>query len=295
MFRTFHYTINQTEEHQTIGEYLRSCGYSHHIITLLKQTETGIRLNGIRERVTQTLHTGDILSICLEEAISSQHISPVPMKLSIVYEDEDLLIVNKPADTPIHPSFHNRENTLANGIAWYYASQNIPFVYRCINRLDRDTSGLLIIAKHMLSASILSDDMRNRRIRRTYLAIAEGELTTGGTIDAPIARKEGSVLERCVNFETGERAVTHYEPILYREDMDLSVLSLQLETGRTHQIRVHMGYIGHPLIGDYLYYPRTDRIKRQALHSWKLEFTHPITKERLTLEAPLPDDFAFIL
>ena len=254
MFRTFHYTITDEQAGQTIGEFLRSCGYSRHILTHLKQTQNGILLDGCPTLTNHRLREGEHLSIRLEEA-----------------------------------------NTLANGIAWYYQQQGIPFVYRCINRLDRDTSGLLIIAKHVLSAAILTDDMKHRRIHRTYLAIVEGNLKHPGTVEAPIGRKEGSVLERCVDFECGESAVTHYTPVSYHEKLNLTLLSLRLATGRTHQIRVHMNYLGHPVIGDYLYYPRRDFIKRQALHSWKLEFLHPITKERLTFEAPLPDDMLFII
>ena len=263
MFRTFHYTITDEQAGQTIGEFLRSCGYSRHILTRLKQTKNGILLDGRPALTNHRLREGEHLSIRLEEAAPSAHIPPVSME--------------------------------ANGIAWYYQQQEISFVYRCINRLDRDTSGLLIIAKHMLSAAILTDDMKHRRIHRTYLAIVEGKLEHPGTVEAPIGRKEGSILERCVDFERGECAVTHYTPVSYHEKLNLTLLSLRLATGRTHQIRVHMNYLGHPVIGDYLYYPRRDFIKRQALHSWKLEFLHPITKERLTFEAPLPDDMLFII
>lgn len=294
MLRIFHYIIT-TEENLTIGEYLRNRGYSHHILTHLKRTPQGILLNREWAPVSRILHTGDALDIRLEEPEGPSDLIPSPVKFTIVYEDEDILVVNKPADTPIHPSINNHENTLANGVLWYYRQKGIPFVYRCINRLDRDTSGLLIIAKNALSASILSSDLKQRQIYRTYLAIAEGRLATSGTIDTPIGRKPGSALERRVDFEAGEPAVTHYVPLSYREDLNLTLLSLQLETGRTHQIRVHMGYLGHPLIGDYLYHPRRDFIGRQALHSWKLEFLHPITKEPLNFQAPLPTDMQFIL
>lgn len=295
MIRNFTYQITSEYENHTIGEYLRERGYSHHMLALLKRTENGILRNGAWTRTSQPLYTGDLLAVRLEENISSPGISPVPMELSIVYEDQDILVLSKDADTPVHPSIHNHENTLANGIIWYYEQQGIPFVCRFINRLDRDTSGLLIIAKHMLSGTVLSSDMKERRIHRTYLAIVKGLIREPGTVDAPIARKEGSALERCISFETGERAVTHYEPLVCRQDLNLTLLALRLETGRTHQIRVHMGYLGHPVIGDYLYYPDRTQIGRQALHSWKLEFLHPITKERLIFEAPLPEDMKFIL
>lgn len=308
MDRIFHYQVTEAEDGTRIRDYLRSRGYSRHILAHVKRTEGGICQNGQQVPVSLLLHAGDCLDIRLAEVPPSEHIPPAPVPFTILYEDQDLLVVNKPADTPVHPSFQNRENTLANGVVHYYEQQGISFVYRCINRLDRDTSGLLILAKNMLSASILSTAMKERtlshsaersasrsiEIRRTYLAIVEGELSAPGTVSAPIGRKPGSVLERCVDFEQGEPAVTHYQPLLYRRDLNLTLVSLRLETGRTHQIRVHMGYLGHPLIGDYLYYPRRDLISRQALHSWKLEFSHPITKEPLSFQAPPPKDMWFM-
>lgn len=304
MDRTFAYTISQEDHGTLIREYLRQRGYSHHLLARIKRTENGILLNGECVPVNKALHTGDQLHIFLQEETPSKHIPSAPISFTIVYEDEDLLVVNKPSDTPIHPSFHNHENTLANGIVEYYEHQGLSFVYRCINRLDRDTSGLLVIAKNALSGSILSTAIKQQTlsseespylIRRTYLAIVEGKLETPGTVTAPIGRKPASVIERCVDFENGEPAVTHYQPLHYRSDLNVSLVSLRLETGRTHQIRVHMGYLGYPLIGDYLYYPQKDLICRQALHSWKLSFHHPITKEYLEFQAPLPDDMQFIL
>ena len=210
------------------------------------------------------------------------------MELKILYEDEDILVINKPADMPVHPSAGNYENTLANGIAWYFAEKGEDFVYRCINRLDRDTTGALILAKNPLSAAILSVQMRNRQICRTYLALVDGVLPESGNVDAPIARMDGSVITREVNFQNGESAVTHYECLAVGKDYSLA--ELHLETGRTHQIRVHMNYIGHPLPGDFLYNPDYSHISRQALHSHHLRFRHPITGEEMHFTAPVPED-----
>ena len=191
---------------------------------------------------------------------------------------------------PVHPSLGNYENTLANGVAWYFERQGIPFVFRCINRLDRDTTGLLILAKNMLSGAVLSDQMKNRNIKRTYLALVSGvPKESAGTIDQPIARVPGSVLERHVSSD-GETAVTHYKVI--RTFSDSSLVEFHLETGRTHQIRVHMKYLGHPLLGDFLYNPEDTRCSRQMLHSVSLAFIHPVTGEALRFDAPLPDDMA---
>jgi len=297
MKRIFEYLAAPEDSGLTIETFLRSRGYSRHILTHLKRTENGICKNRAWAYTNQLLHTGDLLTVTLLEETSSEHIVPVPMALSIVYEDEDLMVLDKPADTPIHPSINNHENTLANGIAWYFSNRNIPFVYRCINRLDRDTTGLLIIAKHMYSAALLSRMSVNREIHREYLAIAAGSVPESGKIDAPIARREGSAIERCVDFVSGERAVTHFRR--EREKDGFSLVRLKLETGRTHQIRVHMRYIGHPLAGDFLYcsdFPEAQkRMQRQALHSHCLHFFHPVTQKELHFTSPLPPDMRWIL
>jgi len=277
---------------KTIHSYLKNLGYSRHIFTHLKRTSNGICINGIPAYTNHCLTENEILTVSIVEEAASENIVPVPMELSIIYEDDDILVVDKPADTPIHPSVNNFDNTLANGIAYYYQKQEIPFVYRCINRLDRDTTGLLVIAKHMLSAAILSNMSENKRIHREYLAIASGNVPAKGTVHAPIARKTGSALERLVNFSDGEPAVTHFKRVSYKNGH--SLISLKLETGRTHQIRVHLKYLGFPIIGDYLYHPDLRLIQRQALHSHRLEFTHPITGEAMSFLSPMPSDMQII-
>ena len=286
MNRVLTYEITAEQEGTKIGDFLRTAGYSRHVIIYLKKTENGILLNGEWAYVGQFLKEGDHLEIRIIEFESSEQIVPAELPLDIVYEDEDLLIINKPADMPIHPSINNYDNTLANALMWYYQQKGETFVYRCINRLDRDTTGLLIVAKNMLSGGILSDMSKKREIHREYLAIAEGEVPQEGVIDAPIARKEESVIERCVDFEKGDRAVTHYWRLDYRNGY--SLVRLKLETGRTHQIRVHMKYLGHPLTGDYLYNPDYRILNHQALHSWKLAFRHPITGAQMQFKADPP-------
>lgn len=293
MTRTFTYSIAPEENGCTIEAFLRARGYSRHILSCIKRREDGILVQGKRVFTSYKLREGELLTVHLAEDVTSEHVAPVSLPLDIVYEDEDLLVLNKAADTPIHPSIHNENNTLANGVMYYYLSKGDPFVFRCINRLDRDTTGLLIVAKHMLSASLLSKMVVNRQIHREYLAIAKGALPPSGTICAPIARKEGSLLERCVDFSRGEHAVTHYRTLRYAQGHSLA--SVILETGRTHQIRIHMGYIGHPLLADYLYNPDYERMTRQSLHSHRLSFTHPITGVPLEFEAPLPEDMRWIL
>jgi 23S rRNA pseudouridine1911/1915/1917 synthase len=288
MRRILFYTIKPEEDGMTVHHYLTLRGYSHAVFVQLKKTPHSIEVNGIWYYVTDILHTGDSLCITLDEQTSSLQIQAVPMTLDIIHEDEDILVINKPADMPIHPSMNHYDHTLANGVMHYFTSLNIQHTFRCVNRLDRDTTGLTVIAKHMLSSAILSRQITSRDIHRTYLAIVEGDVPASGTIDAPIARKDGSTIERIVNDTDGERAVTHYKKIAYQNG--LSLVALQLETGRTHQIRVHMKHIEHPLIGDFLYNPESSLMARQALHSFCLTFTHPITDEPVAFYAPLPDD-----
>lgn len=290
MERVLEYIISSDTNPVTVLDFLKQEGFSRHILSSMKNSSGNcIVLNGERGFGRSVLKEGDRLVVTVPEVESGENIIRTEMDLDILYEDEDILVINKPAGMPVHPSMGNYENTLANGIAWYFSRKGEDFVYRCINRLDRDTTGALILAKNPLSAAVLSVQMKRRQIRRTYLALVDGVLPESGVVDAPIARMEGSVITREVNFETGESAVTHYERLAVGRYYSLA--ELHLETGRTHQIRVHMKYIGHPLPGDYLYHPDYRRIQRQPLHSFQLEFTHPITKEPMLFTAPVPEDF----
>lgn len=303
MKRIFSYTITAQDSDQRIYDFLCHHGYSRHIRTWLKQHPGSVRLNDKEALFYFPLKTGDLLEITLEEEQSSENIIPVCLPLHIIYEDEDLMVIDKPANMPVHPSIGNYENTLANAVAWYFQQQNIPFVFRCINRLDRDTTGLLILAKNMLSGTILSDQMKKREIHRIYLAITEGKTDPAGTINRPIGRADQSLILRQVDPDKGDPACTHYlqkcwhpktfYPATLSVPQDgLSLVQLQLETGRTHQIRVHMTSIGHPLIGDTLYNPETALLARQALHSYRLAFTHPVTGVPLEFTSSLPADMA---
>lgn len=319
-------TYNITEDWPSIRDFLNSKRYPHAVFVRLKKTENSVLVNGEWLHLYQPLHAGDTLEIRLIEKENSDNIvprdfaeimnhvkcEPEAHSLPVIYEDEDILVVNKPAGLPIHPSQNHYEDSLANAVMAYYKEQGENFVFRCINRLDRNTSGLTLIAKNMLSSAILSQDVMKRDIHRTYLALVEkvqektkvaNQLPDSGTIEAPIARVEGSTILREVNFETGDYALTKYWKLADFEDATL--LKLQLGTGRTHQIRVHMSYIGHPLLGDDLYgngtYHKIDSegkpiiLDRHALHSYRLEFTHPITGEAMDLKADLPADMGRIV
>lgn len=290
MDRIINYTITKNEEDLTILDFLRRNGYSRHILVSMKSDKNAILLNGGNAGGRTLLKNGDLLRIHIPETGSDENILPVSMPLSVLYEDPDILVVNKPADMPVHPSLGNHENTLANGISAYFRNRGELCPFRCINRLDRDTSGALILAKNALSASILSSMMRNRQIHRTYLAVVKGIPPSHGTISAPIGRRGTSVMERKVDFDKGQPAVTHYIRLAVKNGH--SLMEIHLETGRTHQIRVHMGYLGYPLPGDYLYCPDYSLFKRQPLHSFQLDFSHPLSGQKLCITAPLPDDIS---
>lgn len=289
MDRMLDYTVQINEDGLRVEQFLRRRGYSRQNLVELKKMPLSILVNGSPRRLNEILTDMDTLTVHIQEHVSSLQIPPVHLPLDIIYEDEDIIVINKPAGMPVHPSINNYTNTLANGLAWYYREQGKPFIFRCTNRLDRDTSGLTIIAKHMLSSNILSRMTVRHEIRREYLAIVRGSVQPAeGTISAPLSRKPGSVIERTVDFDHGERAVTHYHVV--EEKNGHSLVSLLLETGRTHQIRIHMKYLGFPLIGDYLYNPDMEYMQRQALHSCCLALSHPITGEKLEFHAPLPED-----
>lgn len=294
MNRNIDYIIDEDNAGLRVEQFLRRKRYSGQNLSEIKRMPKSILVNGVHYYMRQELSTGDHLQVRICETQNSEKIPPTKLPLDIIYEDEDLLVLNKPAGMPIHPSLNNYTNSMANALAYYFQSQGKPFIFRCCNRLDRDTSGLTIVSKHLVSGSILSDMTKYREVHREYLAIARGSVTPSeGTIQAPLGRKEGTIIERTVDWEHGEDAVTHYKVV--KEANGHSLVSLRLETGRTHQIRIHMKYLGYPLIGDYLYNPDMEYMTRQALHSHHMEFTHPITGEHMSFTAPLPEDMARVM
>lgn len=294
MNRNINYIIDEDSAGLRVEQFLRRKRYSGQNLSEIKRMPKSILVNGVHYYMRQELSTGDHLQVRICETQNSEKIPSTKLPLDIIYEDEDLLVLNKPAGMPIHPSLNNYTNSMANALAYYFQSQGKPFIFRCCNRLDRDTSGLTIVSKHLVSGSILSDMTKYREVHREYLAIARGSVTPSeGTIQAPLGRKEGTIIERTVDWEHGEDAVTHYKVV--KEANGHSLVSLRLETGRTHQIRIHMKYLGYPLIGDYLYNPDMEYMTRQALHSHHMEFTHPITGEHMSFTASLPEDMARVM
>lgn len=293
MEQTFSYRITEKEAGKTVGDFLQSRGFSRRLLAKLRRSADGIRIGEgafLPARTSRRLEGGDLLTVRLPEDPPSETIVPVRQDFKIIYEDRDLMVIDKPAGMPVHPSQGNYTNTLANGLAWYFCEKGEPFTFRAVNRLDRDTTGLLLIAKHGLSAAVLSDMVAKKTVKRQYIAVVSGKTKADGTVCAPIARADGSTIERCVDMERGEYACTRYRRLSYFEDRDCSLLSLVLDTGRTHQIRVHMKYIGHPLLGDFLYNPDYSLIGRQSLHSFCLSFTHPVTGRAMEFTAEIPED-----
>ena len=292
--RILTYSISEHDARLRIEQFLRRRGFSGQNLTDLRKVPGSVCVNQTPCILKTILQSGDLLTVTITTSVSSPNILPIFHPLDIIYEDEDLLVVNKPAGMPIHPSTKNHDNTLANALAWYYQQQEIPFVFHCSNRLDRDTSGLVLIARHSYSATRIAQMTKNREIHREYRAIVRGiPSPSEGTITAPLGRKAGSIIERTVDFEQGESAITHYRVLETRNGH--SLLALKLETGRTHQIRIHLKHLGYPLIGDYLYNPDMEYMKRQALHAFRLRFFHPVTGEEMEFTAPLPEDMKAIL
>ncbi len=309
--RTLTFHIARTDAGQRIRDYLEHRRFPKAVLSQFKRNPGNITLlkgeapspfidgkmpvfpYGSHQPLFRRMAEGEILRVTiLEEKKPSLQLTPVPCDLDVVYEDEDILVVNKPAGMSIHPSIRHYEDSLANALLYRTRSLGeADMVFRCINRLDKETSGLTILAKNMLSGAILSQDVSEHKIQRTYVALVEnpgeGELLVGrGEVDLPIGRADDSAIFRCIDHENGQKALTYYQALAPKDG--LSPVILRLKTGRTHQIRVHMKAIGHPLPGDYLYHPDYQKIHRVPLHSARLVFTHPITGERMDLFAPLP-------
>lgn len=232
---------------------------------------------------------GDTITINFDYEEDNSNIIPTKMNLNIIFEDDWLLVVNKPAGIAIHPSVLHYSDSLCNSIKFYFDKIGLKKKIRPVNRLDLNTSGLVVFAKCEYIQECLINQMKNNQFKKEYLAVCNGFFDKkSGTINLPIARKENSIIERCIS-ENGQTAITHYEVL--KEFDNYSLVKCSLETGRTHQIRVHMSAIGHPLLGDSLYGSISDLINRQALHCFNLQFIHPVYNNDLNFWGDLPNDF----
>ena len=251
-----------------------------------------IYLNGQIVDTRISVEIGDIITIDLGFDEDSENIIPTNIKLNIIYEDKAFLVINKPAGIAIHPSKSHYQNSLSNGVKFYFNKIGLNKKIRPVNRLDFDTSGLVIFAKNQYVQECLISQMKQNIFIKEYLAIANGIFKeNSGIIDFPIARKENSIIERCIS-NNGQKSITHYQVI--KQFPNYALVKCILETGRTHQIRVHMSAINHGLLGDTMYGITTNLIKRQALHSNKVSFIHPISKEKICFECSLPYDIKIL-
>lgn len=286
MARRIRFEIPPEYDGEKVNRYLRGeAKLSYRLVNSLKCVPDGILLNGEHTRTVDLIHTGDILEVTIPD--DDNKIEPIPYPLDILYEDDDILVINKPPFLAMHPTHNHQGDTLANAVAAYYHEQGKSVAFRCVGRLDRDTSGVVVCALNRYCAARLSGN-----IEKEYLAIVTGEYNGSGTINAPIIRPNPNHTYRAVG-EGGVHAVTHWTSLECKNGM--SLLKIHLETGRTHQIRVHFAHLGTPLVGDTMYGAEHPQIHRQSLHCHKAEFTHPVTGEKMIISAPMPADMQILV
>lgn len=284
--RHIEYVIPESFNGKKVLHFLRGeAKLSARLVNSLKRIENGITCNGQHIRTVDLLKKGDVLAVNLPEDKPS--VEPIGFPLDIVYEDSDILVINKPAGLAMHPTHNHQGDTLANGVAAYFRDKGQSVTFRAVGRLDKGTSGLVLCALNKPAASKSAG-----HFHKTYYAVVGGVFRGSGTIDRPIYRPDPMKTLRAVGDE-GDRAVTHWQSLW--TDGKTSLLEIHLETGRTHQIRVHFASCGTPLCGDDMYGSSDTRINRAALHCGKLELIHPITEENLTFQVPFPADFAALL
>ncbi len=262
----------------------RHCGVSARTLSKLKRTNLGITRNGLLLKTTDILHSGDKVELAMPD--DTNEIEPIKGELDILYEDDYLILINKKPLMPVHPTKVHQQDTLANVLCYYMQQKGEYYTFRAINRLDRDTSGCLLVAKDRFTANSVA-----KSVKKEYVAVCEGEICSSGTIDSPIKVMEGRSIQRVV-ADDGDPSVTHYFPIMYKNGHTLT--RFVLETGRTHQIRCHMSSVGHSLAGDDMYGGSLKFITRQALHCYKMSFIHPITQRNIEIVSRLPQDMCLI-
>ena len=281
------YIVDKASEGTTLKHYLsKRLQFSRRGIISLKKSG-GVLINGDISHMNALLKESDKIEITFEDS-ESENILPEQMELDIVFEDEHIIVLNKEFGMPVHPTRRHIMGTLANGLAYYWLGRAEQIKIRPINRLDKDTSGLVVFAKNAHIQHLLSFYIGKEEFKKEYIAIVHGNLLNSeGTINLPIARETEHGMKRVVR-EGGDRAVTHYKTLAAASGF--CMVNITLETGRTHQIRVHMSHIGHPLLGDEMYGGSTELIGRQALHAEKITMLHPLTNQWHTFSAPVPED-----
>lgn len=287
------WVISESDAGKLLREFLKKEEISRTALTDIKFKGGSIQVNGEEVNVRYRLATDDEVIIIFPVESPGEGLKGEDIPLTIIYEDEYLLVVNKPAGMNTIPSREHPVGSLAQALVGYYQRSGLQATSHIVTRLDRDTSGIVLVAKHRHVHHLFSMMQRNGQVKRTYEAFAGGRIAPGsGTIKAPIGRKDDSIIEREVR-EDGQYACTHYHVL--EKHHGFTYLELNLETGRTHQIRVHMSYLKHPLLGDDLYGGDRSLIARQALHCKKIKFIHPFLGEEMFFTAPLPRDMCEIL
>ena len=282
----YRFTVSHDNSGQTLKTFLRrEVGISARSMTVLKYAGMGIMRSGTELKAHDIVSEGDIIEIQLPP--DSNDAEPVEGRLDILFEDDRLLIVNKPCGVPVHPVKIHQLDTLSNTVAFHQRSRGESYTFRALNRLDKDTSGCVIIAKDRIAYSLVQPSTE-----KVYIAVCEGIISESGVIASSIAPERGSKIKRCVRAD-GDPAVTHYKPV--RGGNSHTLCELRLETGRTHQIRCHMSSIGHPLAGDDMYGGSLRYIQRQALHCRSVSFIHPVTKEKIVIDTEIPKEFFDII
>ncbi len=284
--KTITFIVSDEFDNTDANTFLRKhCGLSARTLSKLKRTNLGITRNGELLKTIDKVFSGDVIELALPD--DKNEITPIKGELNILFEDDYILVLDKPPLMPVHPTKIHQEDTLANIVSYYMHTKGENYTFRAINRLDRDTSGCVLLCKDRYTANSMKDS-----VKKEYVAVCEGEIKSNGTISKGIKVMEGRSIQRVVS-DDGALSVTHYYPLMYKNNHTLT--RFILETGRTHQIRCHMSSIGHPLAGDDMYGGKLDFITRQALHCHKICFVHPITKENIEIISSLPEDMCRIL
>jgi len=287
------YQILENDEYQTILDVMKNHFHLSNRLVQKLQKEPFLFCNQKVATPKDSVTAGDMVEIVLDFEEENDNIASTFMDLSILYEDEALLILNKPAGIPVHPSFSHYTDSLSNGVKCYFEDHGIHKKIRPVNRLDKNTSGLVIFAKNEYIQECLIEQMKQNTFQKEYLGLCVGIFEEKqGVLTGRIARKEDSIIERHID-PSGETAITHYQVL--NETKDFSTVRFILETGRTHQIRVHCQSIGHPILGDDLYGTASPLIARQALHAYRIRFDHPVSGKSLAFEAPLPEDMSRLI
>lgn len=272
-------------EDQSLEKFLFEQGISSRLFRR-SYREKNILVNGVFKNKNEILNMGDIVSLVIEDEVDNTLAQNIP--LDIIYEDVDVLALNKQPYIVVHPTKSHQDNTISNGIAYYFQQMNLNRKIRLVNRLDMDTSGVLLVAKSSFAHQQMAVQFENNQVEKRYMAVVSGIVKKDkDIIDLPIGREKERSIKKVVSNE-GKNALTRYKVI--ERYKDATLLDIELHTGRSHQIRVHLNHIGHPIIGDTLYYKPSEYINRQALHAYYLKLKQPRTKNELELKTNLPED-----